>query len=126
LDLDEWTKTLPQPWTAAMEATIFAAWFYDHLPPRVVARGSGSDRAQTVIAESRMPFRSSAGNQNSRLCDIMEERRKDAFLFAATFLSARKLIETIESDTPNWAKEYFADVQEVAFVLERIDMRWPR
>jgi hypothetical protein len=109
LDLDEWTKTLPQPWTVAMEATIFAAWFYDHLLPRVVARGSGSGRGQTVTAESRMSFRSSAGNQNSRLGDIMEERRKDAFLFY-------------------FAKEYFADraTGEAALILERIDMRWPR
>jgi dihydroxyacetone kinase len=26
-------KTLPQPWTAAMEATIFSGWIYDHLLP---------------------------------------------------------------------------------------------
>jgi hypothetical protein len=30
LDLDMWMKTLPQPWTAAMEATIFTSWIYDH------------------------------------------------------------------------------------------------
>src|SRR5260370_30518409 len=28
-----WMKTLPQPWTAAMEATIFTSWIYDHLLP---------------------------------------------------------------------------------------------
>ena len=32
-DLDCWMKTLPQPWTAAMEATIFTGWIYDHLRP---------------------------------------------------------------------------------------------
>ena len=26
-------KTLPQPWTVAMEATIFSGWIYDHLLP---------------------------------------------------------------------------------------------
>jgi hypothetical protein len=30
-DLDRWMRTLPQPWTAAMEATVFTGWFYDHL-----------------------------------------------------------------------------------------------
>src|ERR1700693_1941034 len=30
-DLDRWMKTLPQPWTVAMEATIFTGWIYDHL-----------------------------------------------------------------------------------------------
>lgn len=37
LDLDIWMKRLPQPWTAAMEATIFTAWIYDHLLPHAVA-----------------------------------------------------------------------------------------
>jgi hypothetical protein len=26
-------KTLPQPWTVAMEATVFTGWIYDHLLP---------------------------------------------------------------------------------------------
>lgn len=33
LDLDTWRKALPQPWTAAMKATIFTAWTYDPLLP---------------------------------------------------------------------------------------------
>jgi len=33
LDLDRWMKTLPQPWSAAMEATVFTGWIYDHLKP---------------------------------------------------------------------------------------------
>jgi len=32
-DLDHWMKTLPQPWTATMEATVFTRWIYDHLQP---------------------------------------------------------------------------------------------
>ena len=32
-ELDNWIKTLPQPWTVAMEATIFTGWIYDHLKP---------------------------------------------------------------------------------------------
>src|ERR1700761_3686165 len=32
-ELDCWRKTLPQPWTVAMEATIFSGWIYDHLLP---------------------------------------------------------------------------------------------
>ena len=36
-DLDRWMKTLPQPWTAAMEATIFTGWIYDHLKPHAAA-----------------------------------------------------------------------------------------
>src|SRR6266853_4197485 len=36
-DLDRWMKTLPAPWTAAMEATIFTGWIYDHLKPHAAA-----------------------------------------------------------------------------------------
>src|SRR3989454_1343273 len=32
-DLDTWMKTIPEPWSAAMEATIFTGWIYDYLLP---------------------------------------------------------------------------------------------
>jgi transposase len=32
-DLDRWMKTLPQTWSAALEATMFSGWIYDHLKP---------------------------------------------------------------------------------------------
>src|SRR6202035_2282555 len=31
--LNCWMKTLPQPWTVPMEATIFSGWIYDYLLP---------------------------------------------------------------------------------------------
>jgi transposase len=37
MDLDRWMKTLSQPWTAAMEATIFTGWSYDYLVPHAAA-----------------------------------------------------------------------------------------
>jgi hypothetical protein len=57
----------------------------------------------------------------------MEEQRKHAILFAATLLCARKMIETMDSDKPNFAKQYFVDraIQEAEFILERIEKRWP-
>src|ERR1700723_1539444 len=36
-ELDAWIKTLPQPRTIAMEATIFSGWIYDHLLPHAEA-----------------------------------------------------------------------------------------
>jgi transposase len=36
MDLDRWMKTLPQPWTAAMEAT---GRIYDHLKPHPGSAG---------------------------------------------------------------------------------------
>ena len=35
--LDAWMAVLPQPWTAAMEATVFTGWIYDHLQPHAAA-----------------------------------------------------------------------------------------
>jgi hypothetical protein len=57
----------------------------------------------------------------------MTEDRKHAILFAATLLCARKMIETMESDKPNFAEEYFVDraIQKAAFILERIDAKFP-
>ena len=31
--LQEWVADLPQPWVAAMEATLFTGWVYDFLSP---------------------------------------------------------------------------------------------
>jgi hypothetical protein len=33
LELDHWMRSLPQPWSAAMEATMFTGWIYDNRPP---------------------------------------------------------------------------------------------
>lgn len=35
--LDARLMTLPQPWTAAMEARIYTGWIYDHLKPHAAA-----------------------------------------------------------------------------------------
>jgi transposase len=37
IDLDLWMKTLPHPWSGAMEATMFTGWIYDHLKPHAAA-----------------------------------------------------------------------------------------
>ena len=56
----------------------------------------------------------------------MTEERKFAILFAATILAARKLID-MDPDKPNMAKGYFVDraIDDAAFILARIDKRWP-
>ncbi len=57
----------------------------------------------------------------------MTEERKHAILFAATLLSARKLVDIMDSDKTNLAKGYLVDkaIEEAAFILERIDKKWP-
>ena len=58
----------------------------------------------------------------------MTEKRKYAILLAATLLSARRLIDSMQSDKPDMAKAYFVDkaIQEAEFILGRIDKKWPQ
>ena len=39
LELDSWMKALPQPWTVAMETTIFTGWIYDPAAARQKRKG---------------------------------------------------------------------------------------
>jgi hypothetical protein len=57
----------------------------------------------------------------------MTEERKHAILFAGTLLSARRLIENMESDKPHLNEQYFIDkaIEKACFVMERIDQRFP-
>ncbi len=65
LDLDIWMKRLPQPWTVAMEATIFTAWIYDHLQPHAAA---------VKVAHPLMLRAIAAAKKNDCLrCDFLPE-----------------------------------------------------
>jgi hypothetical protein len=57
----------------------------------------------------------------------MTEERKHAILFAATLLSARKIIDALDSSKPKPGKDFFIDkaIKEAAAILEKIDQRWP-
>jgi hypothetical protein len=53
-ELDCWIKTLPQPRTIAMEATIFTGWIYDHLLPQLprlpsVCFGAGREHKLNLL-----------------------------------------------------------------------------
>jgi len=58
----------------------------------------------------------------------MTEERKHAILFTAILLCACKMIDIMDSDKPNFAKQYFVDkaIDEASFILERIDRKWPQ
>jgi hypothetical protein len=62
----------------------------------------------------------------------MTEERKHAILFAATLLSARKIIEVIDNDEPqNMGRKFWIDrftdkaIEQAAEILKKIDERWP-
>jgi len=46
-------KTLPQPWTAAMEATVFTGWIYDYLLPRAASLKVGHPLMPRAIAAAK-------------------------------------------------------------------------
>jgi len=62
----------------------------------------------------------------------MTEERKHAILFAATLLSARKIIEVIDNDDPmNMGRAFWMEqsvnkaIEQAAKILEKIDQKWP-
>ena len=57
----------------------------------------------------------------------MTEERKYALLFAATLLSARRLIENIVTEKPDYAEEHFIRqaIKKAELVMECIDKLHP-
>jgi hypothetical protein len=51
-------KTLLQPWTAAMEATVFTGWIHDHLLPHAAALkvAHPADAAAIAAAKNQKEF----------------------------------------------------------------------
>ena len=74
-ELDAWIKTLPQPWTVAMEATIFTGWIYDHLKPHAAAvKVAHPLMLRAIAASKKKNDRIDAGKIADCLrCDFLPE-----------------------------------------------------
>ena len=74
-ELDGWMKTLPQPWTAAMEATIFTGWIYDHvLPHATEVKVAHPVMLRAIAAAKKKNDRIDAGKIADCLrCDFLPE-----------------------------------------------------
>ena len=62
----------------------------------------------------------------------MTEERKHAILFAATLLSARKIIEVMDNDDPmNMGRKFWMErfvnkaIEQAAMILEKVDEKYP-
>lgn len=67
-DLDRWMKKLPQPWSAAMEATMFTGWIYDHLKPHTaVLKVAHPLMLRAIAAAKKKNDRIDA----SKICDCL-------------------------------------------------------
>ena len=74
-NLDGWMKTLPQPWMAAMEATIFTGWIYDHLLPHAAqVKVAHPLMLRAIAASKKKNDRIDAGKIADCLrCDFLPE-----------------------------------------------------
>jgi hypothetical protein len=61
-------KTLPQPWTGAMEATVFTGWIYDHLKPYAAALKVAHPLMLRAIAAAKKKNDRIDANRSSRFC----------------------------------------------------------
>lgn len=68
IDLDRWMKTLPQPWSAAMEATMFTGWIYDQLKPHAAALKVAHPLMLRAIAAAK---RKNDRIDASKICDCL-------------------------------------------------------
>jgi transposase len=60
-------KTLPQPWTVAMEATIFSGWIYEHLLPHATQIKVAHPLMLRAIAAAKKKKRPDRCEQDRRL-----------------------------------------------------------
>jgi transposase len=68
VDLDVWMKTLPHPWSAAMEATMFTGWIYDYLKPHAaVLKVAHPLMLRAIAAAKKKNDRIDA----SKICDCL-------------------------------------------------------
>src|SRR5579863_5480877 len=74
-ELDAWIRTLPQPRTIAMEATIFTGWIYDHLLPHAEAvKVAHPLMLRAIAAAKKKNVRIDAGKIADCLrCDFLPE-----------------------------------------------------
>jgi hypothetical protein len=73
-DLDRWRKDLPQPWTAAMEATMFTGWIYDQPAPHAPVKVAHPLMLRAIAAAKKKNDRIDAGKLADCLrCDFLPE-----------------------------------------------------
>jgi hypothetical protein len=66
--LDDWGKTLPAPWTVAMEATMFTGWIYDHILPHAAAVKVAHPLMLRAIAAAK---KKNDRIDTSKICDCL-------------------------------------------------------
>jgi hypothetical protein len=81
IDLDRWMKILPQPWMAAMEATVFTGWIYDYLKPHAAVLKVAHPLMLRAIAAAK--------KKNDRIEHLAQTV---AMRFAAVYIGQEQLV----------------------------------
>jgi len=85
--LDEWIQHLPLPWTAAMEATLFTGWIYDHLLPHAASlKVAHPMMLRAIAASKRKNDRVDAG----KIADLLRANLLPECYMAPTALRERR------------------------------------
>src|SRR5579863_2143306 len=89
LELDHWMRSLPQPWSAAMEATMFTGWIYDHLKPHAaVLKVAHPLMLRAIAAAKKKNDRIDA----SKICDCLRCDFLPECYIASTAIRERRRI----------------------------------
>jgi hypothetical protein len=75
LELDHWMRSLPQPWSAAMEATMFTGWIYDHLKPHAATLKVAHPLMLRAIAAAKKKNDRIDASRFATACDAIFCRR---------------------------------------------------
>ena len=86
-DLDRWMRSLPQPWTAAMEATVFTGWIYDHLQPHAAGLKVAHPLMLRAIAAAK---KKNDRVDASKICDCLRCDFLPECYMASTALRERR------------------------------------
>ena len=94
-ELDGWIRTMPQPRTIAMEATIFTGWIYDHLLPHAERVKVAHPLMLRAIAASKKKNDGSMPARSPTVCGVISCRN-------ATWPRPRSGTDDERCDTGTW------------------------
>jgi hypothetical protein len=99
-DLDRWMRTLPQPWTAAMEVTVLTGWIYDHLVPHAAALVAHRLMLRAIAAAKRKTILSSARGLPGLAVNATERRSNKLRMLPLISFESGRRTQTQSSGSP--------------------------
>jgi transposase len=88
--LSNWLNTLPRPWTAAMEATLFTGWIYDYLKPHAYSiKVAHPEMLKAITAAKKKNDRSDA----EKIADLLRvDMLPECYMAPAELRELRRIL----------------------------------